>query len=97
MRELGAWDTIRIEDNSFMSRAVLRLRVVVSLMPVTHNEPFRAREKLVAGNPYVGVRHDGTTILPWSHRPTGRPGGWVLRYGATLTEPNNDRYSKPYC
>jgi len=36
MSELGAWDTIRIEDNSFMSHAVLRLGVPVPLIPVTH-------------------------------------------------------------
>jgi len=38
MSGLVAWDTIRIEDNSFMSRAVLRFGVVASLMSVTHSD-----------------------------------------------------------
>jgi len=56
---------------------MLRLGVVVSLMSVTHNEPFPARERPVAGNLYVVVRHGRNHNSPaqWAaHRPLPRLG-----------------------
>jgi hypothetical protein len=43
----------------------------------------------------VPGRH-GTTIFPWSHRPTRCPGGCVRRCAARFTKTNDGRYLKPY-
>jgi len=40
-------------------------------------------------------RH-GTTISPWSHRPTRCPGGYVRRCAARFTKTNDGQYLKPY-